>query len=232
MRLFFFVCPSSPSVALGEDGLPRVSVFPECHAHLGTWGRSPSPSAILPRVQHSGKIGFPECPIFGTRGSAWHSGKIASPVVRRGKDTRKEKHRSTCELLATQAAVGRSSSSRRPGGTARGASGSRAEQLLAAQAAVGRSSSLQGKRRPGRCSPPAARDVQGSRRRGRRPLRSRVARGRDRGTPLPPAGSLRHRSSQCRRRRGPTSPVSPVARFGAKTSPVRATRGIQATAAW
>jgi hypothetical protein len=38
---------------------------------------------IFPRVpvQHSGKIGFPECPIFGTRGSPWHSGKIASPVV-------------------------------------------------------------------------------------------------------------------------------------------------------
>jgi hypothetical protein len=24
---------------------------------------------------------FPECPIFGTRGSAWHSGKISSPIV-------------------------------------------------------------------------------------------------------------------------------------------------------
>jgi hypothetical protein len=81
MQLFFFVCPSSPSVALGEDGLPRVSLFPECHALLGTRGRPSSPSAILPRVQHSGKIVFPECPIFGTRGSAWHSGKIASPVV-------------------------------------------------------------------------------------------------------------------------------------------------------
>jgi hypothetical protein len=32
-------------------------------------------------VQHSGKIVFPECPIFGTRGSTWHSGNIASPVV-------------------------------------------------------------------------------------------------------------------------------------------------------
>jgi hypothetical protein len=41
-----------------------------------------SPSAILPRVQHSGKIFFPECPIFGTQGSTWHSGNIASPVVR------------------------------------------------------------------------------------------------------------------------------------------------------
>jgi hypothetical protein len=81
MQLFFFVCLSSPSVALGEDGLPRVPFFPECHALLGTRGRPPSPSAILPRVQHSGKSGFPECPIFGTRGSVWHSGKIASPVV-------------------------------------------------------------------------------------------------------------------------------------------------------
>jgi hypothetical protein len=32
-------------------------------------------------VQHSGKIVFPECPIFGTRGSTWHSGNFASPVV-------------------------------------------------------------------------------------------------------------------------------------------------------
>jgi hypothetical protein len=40
-----------------------------------------SPSAFLPRVQHSGKIVFPECPIFGTRGSTWHSGNFASPVV-------------------------------------------------------------------------------------------------------------------------------------------------------
>jgi hypothetical protein len=32
-----------------------------------------SPSAILPRVQDSGKIVFPQCPIFGTRGSMWHS---------------------------------------------------------------------------------------------------------------------------------------------------------------
>jgi hypothetical protein len=35
-------------------------------------------------VQHSGKIGFPECPIFSTRGSVWHSGKFASPVVQEG----------------------------------------------------------------------------------------------------------------------------------------------------
>jgi hypothetical protein len=44
----------------------RVPVFPECNS---------SPSATL------GEDFFPECPIFGTRGSAWHSGKIASPVV-------------------------------------------------------------------------------------------------------------------------------------------------------
>jgi hypothetical protein len=43
-----------------------------------------SPSAFLPRVQHSGKIVFPECPIFGTRGSTWHSGNFASPVVSGG----------------------------------------------------------------------------------------------------------------------------------------------------
>jgi hypothetical protein len=74
---FLFRVPSSPSVALGEDGLPRVPVFPECHAR----GRPSSPSAILPRVQHSGKIGFSECPIFGSRGSSRHSGNYSSPVV-------------------------------------------------------------------------------------------------------------------------------------------------------
>jgi hypothetical protein len=67
MQLFFFVCPSSPSVALGENGLPRVpcpfrysgkAIFLEC---------SFSPSATLP--------------IFNTRGSKCHSGKIASPVL-------------------------------------------------------------------------------------------------------------------------------------------------------
>jgi hypothetical protein len=46
MQLFFFVCPSSPSVmpfsALGEASIPRVQFFPEC-------------------------------PIFVTRGSVWHS---------------------------------------------------------------------------------------------------------------------------------------------------------------
>jgi hypothetical protein len=67
MHLFFFECLSSPSVALGEDGLPQVSCFPECHAPIGTRESLPSPSAI--GVQHSGKIVFPKCPIFGTRGS-------------------------------------------------------------------------------------------------------------------------------------------------------------------
>jgi hypothetical protein len=32
-------------------------------------------------VQHSGKSFFPECPIFGTRGSPRHSGNFHSPVV-------------------------------------------------------------------------------------------------------------------------------------------------------
>jgi hypothetical protein len=81
---FLFRVPSSPSVALGEDGLPRVPVFPECHGLLGTRGRLSSPSAILPRVQHSGKNAFPECPIFGSRGSSWHSGNKSSPVVLSG----------------------------------------------------------------------------------------------------------------------------------------------------
>jgi hypothetical protein len=35
----------------------------------------------LPRVLHSGKIAFPECPIFGSRGSSRHSGNYSSPVV-------------------------------------------------------------------------------------------------------------------------------------------------------
>jgi hypothetical protein len=78
---FLFRVPSSLRVALGEDGLPWVLVFPECHAVLGTRGRPSSPRAILPRVQHSGKIAFPECPIFGSRGSSRHSGNYSSPVV-------------------------------------------------------------------------------------------------------------------------------------------------------
>jgi hypothetical protein len=55
--------------------LPRVSwtlrhsgkpLFPECNS---------SPSATL------GKSFFPDCPIFGTRESPWHSGNFHSPVV-------------------------------------------------------------------------------------------------------------------------------------------------------
>jgi hypothetical protein len=58
-----------------------VPLFPECHGLLGTRGTLSSPSAFLPRVQHSGKSFFPECPIFGTRGSPEHSGNFHSPVV-------------------------------------------------------------------------------------------------------------------------------------------------------
>jgi hypothetical protein len=54
------VCPTSPSVA---------PVFPECHALLGTRGRSSSPSATL------GEDWLPRVPDF------WHSGKFTSPVV-------------------------------------------------------------------------------------------------------------------------------------------------------
>ena len=78
---FFAECRSSPSVALGEEGLCRVLLFTECQDLCGTRESLSSPSAILPRVQHSGKILFPECPIFGTRGSQRHSGNFASPVV-------------------------------------------------------------------------------------------------------------------------------------------------------
>ena len=69
ITFFFPGCGSSPSVTLGEEGLPRVPLFPECQIQYGTRGSLSSPSAILPRVQHSGKNGFPKCPIFDTRGS-------------------------------------------------------------------------------------------------------------------------------------------------------------------
>ena len=81
VTFFFAECRSSPSVALGEEGLCRVLVFTECRDLCGTRESLSSPSVILPRVQHSGKIIFPECPIFGTRGSRRHSGNFASPVV-------------------------------------------------------------------------------------------------------------------------------------------------------
>ena len=79
---FFAECRSSPSVALGEDGLCRVLLFTECQDLCGTRESFSSPSAILPRVQHSGKILFSECPICGTRESQRHSGNFASPVVK------------------------------------------------------------------------------------------------------------------------------------------------------
>jgi hypothetical protein len=96
--LFIFFCERlRPMLPSNAPFLLRVPVFPECC----TRGRWPSPSAWfprvscpfrhsgkplfpecrLPRVLHSGKRGFPECPIFGTRGSIWHSGNSASPVV-------------------------------------------------------------------------------------------------------------------------------------------------------
>jgi hypothetical protein len=46
-----------------------VSFFPKCHTIFDTHESLPSPSAFLPRVQHSGKIIFPRLPDF------WHSGK-------------------------------------------------------------------------------------------------------------------------------------------------------------
>ena len=78
---FFVECWSSPSVALGEEGICRVLLFTECQDLCGTRESLSSPSAILPRVQHSGKILFPECPIFCTRGSQRHSENFVSPVV-------------------------------------------------------------------------------------------------------------------------------------------------------
>jgi hypothetical protein len=58
MQISFCECPSSPSVALGEDGFPRVPPFPECHGFCNTRESPSSPSAFLPRVPdfwHSGK---------------------------------------------------------------------------------------------------------------------------------------------------------------------------------
>jgi hypothetical protein len=58
MQISFCECPSSPSVALGEDGFPRVPPFAECHGFCNTWESPSSPSAFLPRVPdfwHSGK---------------------------------------------------------------------------------------------------------------------------------------------------------------------------------
>jgi hypothetical protein len=89
MRIFFCECHSSPSVALGEDGFPRVSPFPECHGFRGTRDSLSFPSAFLPRVQHSRKISFPKCPIFGTRGRLRHSGNLGSPVVLKADDNTK-----------------------------------------------------------------------------------------------------------------------------------------------
>ena len=79
---FFAECRSSPSVALGEEGLCRVLLFTECQDLCGTRESLSFPRAILSRVEHSGKILFPKWPIFGTRESQRHSGNLASPVVR------------------------------------------------------------------------------------------------------------------------------------------------------
>jgi hypothetical protein len=62
MQISFCECPSSPSVALGEDGFSRVPPFPECHGFCNTR------EAPLPRVHF-----FPEC---NTRG------RLASPSAR------------------------------------------------------------------------------------------------------------------------------------------------------
>ena len=45
---FFAECRSSPSVALGEEGLSRVLLFTECQDLCGTRESLSSPSAILP----------------------------------------------------------------------------------------------------------------------------------------------------------------------------------------
>jgi hypothetical protein len=54
---FFPECHSSPSVALGEERLPRVPTFPECQAPHGTRESLSFPSAFLPRVHSSLALG-------------------------------------------------------------------------------------------------------------------------------------------------------------------------------
>ena len=78
---FFVECRSSPSVALGKEGLYRVLLCTECQDLFGTRKSLSSLSVIIPRVQHSGKILFPECPIFNTRRSQRHSENFTSPIV-------------------------------------------------------------------------------------------------------------------------------------------------------
>ena len=60
---FFVECRSSPSVALGEEGLCRVLRFTECQDLFGTRKSLSSPSATL------GKDSLSRVPGF------WHSGK-------------------------------------------------------------------------------------------------------------------------------------------------------------
>ena len=50
VTLFFPECGSSPSVALEEEDLCRVLLFPESQVLYGTWESLSSSSAILPRV--------------------------------------------------------------------------------------------------------------------------------------------------------------------------------------
>jgi hypothetical protein len=80
MRIFFCECYSSLSVALGEDGFPRVSPFPECHGFCRTRESLSSPSAFLSRVlfflecNTRGRLAFPSARFlalgeeFDTRG--------------------------------------------------------------------------------------------------------------------------------------------------------------------
>ena len=60
---FFAECRSSPSVALGEEGLCRVLLFTECQDLCGTRKNLSSPSATL------GEDSLSRVPDF------WHSGK-------------------------------------------------------------------------------------------------------------------------------------------------------------
>ena len=61
---FFAECRSSPSVALGEEGLYRVLLFTECQDLCGTRESLSSPSATLGEDSLSRVLDF------------WHSGKL------------------------------------------------------------------------------------------------------------------------------------------------------------
>ena len=81
---FFAECRSSPSVALGEEGLSRVLLFTECQDLCGTREILSSPSAILPRVPDFWHSAKPETlGEFCLSRSAIHQNSESSPQIHR-----------------------------------------------------------------------------------------------------------------------------------------------------